>query len=193
MPSSSAIRRAVCAAAFGLLVLAPSARALTFTVVQTGPNTWVYNLTYDPFDNYSIFQSVTTITLNGLFGVTAATGPTSTDIPNTFGNTVNLAWTPQVLNGGTTVVWSHNGPGTGNYSIPLNVYGFSITASGAVNGLATFSTSGFALDQPTFVSLDVSGAIAGPTAVPEPGTGVLVGLGVIAGSWRLRRRRQHDR
>jgi hypothetical protein len=192
-PSFSAIRRAVCAAALGLLVLAPSARALTFTVVQTGPNTWVYNLTYDPLDNYSIFQPVTTITFSGLAGVTSATGPTTTDFPTGL-DTLNLAWTSQILNGGTTVVWSHTGGGTGNFNVPLHVNGFSITAPGAINGTIAFSTSGFSRDTSNplpgnLFNLDISGSLAGPTAVPEPSTWALLGLGVIAG-WRLRRRSQ---
>ena len=52
----------------------------------SGPTT----LTFAPLDNYSIFQPTTTITLTGLFGVTTAAGPTSTDFPQGNLDTTNL-------------------------------------------------------------------------------------------------------
>jgi hypothetical protein len=174
------------------LLAAVSGRAATFLPVQTGPSTWTYNLTFAPYDNYSIFQTVTTITLSGLFGVTAVSGPTSSTFPGDL-NTLNLAWTSQILDGGSTVVWSHNGPGTGNFGDPMSVFGFSITAPAATNGLVTFSTSGFARDVGNPLpgggfNLDISGAFAGPVAVPEPGAGSLVALGLaLFGVLRLRR------
>jgi len=143
------------------------AAAVQFSGSQTGPTTWTYNLTYDPLDNYSICQADTTITVSGLTGVTTAGGPTSTDMPAPALVAVQLAWTPQVLNGGSTVVWTHVGPGTGNFSIPIHVNGFTIS-SNAKSGSAPFVTSGFALDAgcapPT--PRDISGVVAGPVAAP---------------------------
>jgi hypothetical protein len=164
-------------------------RAASFTASQTGPTTWVYDLTFAAWDNYSISQPVTTITLNGLFGVTSAGGPTSTTFPNSTLDTINLAWTSQVLNGGTTVVWTHNGGGTGNFGDPMTVFGFSVSASGATSGLAAFATSGISRDLGNPLpgggfNLDISGQLAAPVAVPEPGLLPLLALGLIV----LRRR-----
>ena len=143
-----------------------SAFAVQFTGAQTGPTTWTYNLTYDPLDNYSICQANTTITISGLAGVTAAGAPTSTDMPNPALAPSQLAWTPQVLNGGTTVVWTHVGPGTGNFGVPIHVNGFTITAT-ASSGNAPFATSGFALDAgcspPT--PRDIAGTVAAPVGL----------------------------
>src|SRR5215475_9961309 len=115
-----------------LLASAWQVQAVTWTLVQAGPTKWTYTLTFDPFDNYSIFQANTTITMNGLTGVTGAAAPTSTDFTGAL-DTLNLAWTPQVLNGGTTVVWTHIGSGTGNFGTTKHVFGFSITAPAAPN------------------------------------------------------------
>src|SRR4029077_14753964 len=115
----------------------------TFTGAQTGPDQWTYTLTFARLVNYSIFQNVTTITLTGLFGVTGATGPTSTDFPPGLLDTVNLDWSGAVLNGGTEVVFTHGGPGTGNFNDFRHAFGFTIDASGAVNGLVSLATSGF--------------------------------------------------
>ena len=150
-----------------VMLCPPAAIAVQFAGSQTGATTWTYNLTYDPLDNYSICQAGTTITVTGLTNVTAAGAPTSTDIPNPALVAIQLAWTPQVLNGGTTVVWTHVGPGTGNFSIPIHVNGFTITAN-AASGNAPFATSGFALDAgcspPT--PRDISGTVAGPIGQP---------------------------
>jgi hypothetical protein len=121
------------------------ASAVSFTNTQAGPNTWVYTLTFAPEDNYSVTQPSSTITLSGLAGVTSATGPTSTDFPNGNPAAINLMWTPQVVNGGTTVVWTHAGGGTGNFNSVQHVYGFSVTAE-APNGTASLATSGFSRD-----------------------------------------------
>jgi hypothetical protein len=139
--------------------------AVQFAGSQTGANTWTYDLTYDPEDNYSICQSSTTITITGLSGVTGAAGPTSTDYANSTVGAWNLNWTAQVLDGGTRVVWTQNpvsGSGTGNMSGTQHIYGFTITGS-TPSAPAAFATSGFALDGtcPTTV-LDISGSVPGP-------------------------------
>jgi hypothetical protein len=162
-----------------LLTTAWPALAVHFTPSQTGPATWQYTLTFDPLDNYSISQTNTTITLSGLSGVTAATGPTSTDFPPAL-NATNLAWTAQVLNGGTKVVWTIVGGGTGNFGTAMHVFGFSVTAAAAQNGTATFATSGMSRDTGSPLpgggfNLDVTGSVAGPVAAGGPGTGTAVG------------------
>ncbi len=149
----------------------------TFTGTQTGPNQWTYTLTFAPLVNYSIFPvatsntNLTTITLTGLFGVTSAAGPTSTDFPSggspTDLNAINLNWSAAVLNGGTKVVYTHVGPGTGNFTNFRHAFGFTINASGAVNGTAPLATSGFSRDTTnqlpdgTF-KLDITGTTDGP-------------------------------
>lgn len=151
------------------LGFASSASAVTFACTQAGPTTWVYTLTFAPLDNYSVTQNTTTIALSGLAGVTAAGSPTSDDIPNPTENTANLNWSAQVLNGGTKVVWSHVGGGTGNYTTPLHIYGFSVTAAGQPNGTATLATSGFSRDTSNplpggGLNLDIGGNVAGPAS-----------------------------
>jgi hypothetical protein len=138
----STIRLLAIGTVFGLCEIAG---AVSFTNTQAGPNTWVYTLTFAPEDNYSVTQPSTTITLTGLAGVTSATGPTSTDFPNGNPAVINLSWTAQVVNGGTTVVWTHAGGGTGNFNSVQHVYGFSITAE-APNGTAALATNGFSRD-----------------------------------------------
>ena len=123
-------------------------------MASAGPPTWTYTLTFDPEDNYSIFQANTTITMSGLYGVTTAGAPTSTDFPS--GGDLQLQWTPQVLNGGTTVVWTHVGPGTGNWNQTLHVFGFTITAPSAATGTVSFATSGMSLDSGSQSSVTVS-------------------------------------
>lgn len=167
-------------------------RAANLTASQTGPTTWVYDLTFAAWDNYSVFQPNTTITLSGLFGVTAASAPVSTTFPSGL-DALNLAWTPQVLNGGTTVVWTHVGGGTGNFAETMKVFGFSLTASGATNGLAALTTSGFSRDISNPLpgggfNLDFSGFLAGPVAVPEPGVLPLLALGIVAIGFSISRR-----
>lgn len=177
------------------LVALAAADGASIAPSQTGPATWVYDLTFDPLDNYSIFQPVTTITFTGLFGVTSASGPVSTDFDEPL-NTTNLDWSVQVLNGGTTVVWSHVGSGTGNFGNPKHIYGFTIHAPGAVNGVVNYETSGISRDTGNPLpgggfDLDISGSIAGPVAnanIPEPGTLPLIalGLGCAAAIWPRR-------
>jgi hypothetical protein len=160
-----------------------SAEAVSFTNTQAGPNTWAYTLTFAPEDNYSVFQASTTITLNGLTGVTAAAGPTSTDFPDPTLNAANLAWTPQVKNGGTTVVWTNAGGGTGNYNTTLHVFGFSITAT-APNGTAALVTSGFSRDTGNPLpgggfNLDITGNAVGPAST----TSVVLPQIAFGGGW----------
>ncbi len=99
-----------------LLLSAAASEAVSFSLSSVGGGTWTYTLTYDPLDNYSIFQPSTTITLSGLSGVSDAFGPTSTDFdpPGGVFDTLNLEWAPAVLDGGTAVSWTHTGGGTGN-------------------------------------------------------------------------------
>lgn len=130
-----------------LLVSAWPAQAVHWTLASAGPPTWTYTLTFDPEDNYSIFQTNTTITMSGLYAVTAAGAPTSTDFPSN--GPLQLLWTPTVSNGGTTVVWTHVGPGTGNFNTTLHVFGFTVTAPSAVTGNVAFATSGMSLDTNT--------------------------------------------
>src|SRR5215471_21375058 len=67
--------------AVALLASAWQAQAVQWTLTSAGPPTWTYTLTFDPLDNCNLFVSPTTITMNGLTGVTAAGGPTSSDFP----------------------------------------------------------------------------------------------------------------
>jgi len=147
---------------------ASPAYAVHWTSSLAGPSTWKYDLTFDPFDNYSISQTNTTITMTGLTGVTAAAGPTSTDFDEPL-NTTNLAWTAQVLNGGTKVVWTHVGGGTGNFGTAKHAYGFSITAASSHNGSVPFATNGFQTDG-NGPFLDISGTVAGPAGAGAPAT-----------------------
>jgi len=145
-----------------LIALASPCLAVHWTGSQTTPGTWTYTLQIDPEDNFNISQATTTITMTGLSGATAAGPPTSSDFPNPIGTAI-LAWTPQVLNGGTTVVWSMTGGGTGNFSTVQHVFGFTITAPGAANGSVSFATNGFQVDD-NGPRLDISGTVAGPAS-----------------------------
>lgn len=149
-----------------LLAISPCF-AVHWTNSQAGPATWTYTLQIDPEDNLNVSQASTTITMTGLTGVTAATAPTFTDLPP--GLACILNWTPQVLNGGTKVVWTNTNCGSGNFPDTRHVYGFSITAAGAPNGTASFATSGFQADD-NGANLDISGAVAGPSATPPTPT-----------------------
>src|SRR5688572_22504270 len=127
-----------------LVVAAAPAQAASFVGTQTGPNEWTYTLTYHPQDNYAVCPApgnVATVTLSGLRGVASATPPTSMSagLPPT-----NLEWTPQVSGGGTVVTWTHQGSGTGNFGVPMQVFGFRVlTAAPAVNGTVNATSDGF--------------------------------------------------
>jgi hypothetical protein len=181
-----------------LLASAWQAHAVSWTLTQAGPFTWTYTLTFDPLDNYSIFQGSTTITMNGLTGVTSAGAPTLTDFTGSL-DTLNLAWTPQVLNGGTTVVWTHVGGGTGNFGTAKHVFGFSITAPTASNGSVSFVTSGMSRDVGNPLpgggfNVDISGSVQGPraalpaTPAPSTLTLALVSIGFFVVAYQIKRR-----
>lgn len=182
------------------LALSAPAAAVAVLGHQVAPNQWSYDLTYAALDNYSIFQPTTTITLTGLSGVTAATGPTSTDFAAAPLNAINLAWSAEVLNGGTAVRWTHLGPGTGNFSIDKHVFGFNIFAEHAIDGIVAYATDGFSRDTNLALpngsfDLDISSSVAGPVAapavVPEP-PGLCLMLGALAGlAGTLRRHRRY--
>lgn len=149
-----------------LLAAAWQAQAVQWTLLQTGPPVWAYTLTFAPEDNYSVFQGNTTITMSGLTGVTAAGAPSATDFPDPY---PQLTWTPTITNGGTTVIWTKVGGGTGNFDLTLHIYGFNITAAGAPNGQVSFATSGMSRDSGNPLpgggfNLDISGTVAGPAA-----------------------------
>jgi hypothetical protein len=182
IPSSLRNRARHIAVAAGALLLAAHAGAVQFALSSSSGDTWTYTLTYNPEDNYAITVPTATVTLSGLQGVTAATGPTSTDFapPGGFLDMLNLDWTPQVLNGGTEVVWTHVGGGTGNFGSDMHVFGFSVTAPGEVTGSAAFATTGFSTDIPNPVDRDVSGVVDGPVAgVPEPETWAMLAAGLL--------------
>lgn len=187
---STSLRAALVAAGL-VLSGAQSAHAVGFSLAQQSGDTWTYTLTYDPLDNYAIpgVEDRATIRLSGLSGVVAATGPTSTDYDNAHGNDINLRWTAEVLNGGTEVLWTHIGPGTGNYEVPLHVFGFSVIAPGQVSGEGLFQTTGFSTDiDRGLIDRDVLGAVTVP--VPEPATWALVFSGLLMAGAASRRRRQ---
>jgi hypothetical protein len=181
-----------------VLMSAAVSEAVSFSLSSVGGGVWTYTLTYDPLDNYSIFQPSTTITLTGLSSVTGASGPTSTDFdpPGGFLDTLNLDWAPAVLDGGTAVSWTHIGSGTGNFGEAKHVFGFSIAAPGAQTAAVSLMTDGFARDTTNplpdgsfdlDISTDALGPVAGVAAVPEPTTGLLIGSGLL---WAFRSRRR---
>jgi hypothetical protein len=175
------------------VLLAGPAHAVQFDLSGVAGDVYSYTLTYDPLDNYAIpgTEDRATILLTGLSGVVSATGPTSTSFPNAYIDGLNLAWTAEVLAGGTEVLFTHIGPGTGNFDSPMYVYGFSITAPGQTSGTVSFETSGFRTDVTYgLTDRDVTGTTIGPTAVPEPSSLALVlgGLAISAGAAKLRRR-----
>ncbi len=150
-----------------LLLCSVPALAVQFTLTSVNGNVWTYTLTFAPEDNYCIDQPspcTATITLNGLYGVVAATGSSSTDFPaGSLADTENRHWTASVQNGGTTVVWSNVDGSTGNYNSIQHAFGFSITANGAATGLAPVLTSQFCLDDgPPCTDLDIDTTVAGP-------------------------------
>src|SRR5687768_16437392 len=123
MTISSKVLHAVRAmAATAGLLLAGHSQAVEFTLSSVTADTWTYTLTYNALDNYAVLGGNATLTLTGLQGVTAASGPSSTDFnPGSFIHLVNLNWTAEVLAGGTEVVWTHVGSGTGNFPFDKHV------------------------------------------------------------------------
>ena len=181
-------------AAAAALVLAGHAQAVEFILSSVTADTWTYTLTYNPLDNYAITTDTATLTLSGLQGVTAASGPSSTDYDPAGGflDLVNLDWTAQVLGGGTEVVWTHVGSGTGNFGEDKHVFGFTVTAPGASTGLASFTTTGFSTDISNgAIDRNISILVEGPVGVvPEPEIYALMIGGLGALGWIGRRRRK---
>jgi len=185
--------------------LAAPAHALDFVLASHVGDAWTYTLVFDPYENMSFNETGVhaTITLSGLSGVTAITGPTSTDFPIQDLINIQLAWTGEILDGGSTVVFTNplNRSGTGNPSTQKHTYGFTLIAPGSVSGEAAVATNGFyyglypndgiphSLDPAN--DRDIDKAIAGPVSapVPEPATWALMILGLGAAGGAVRRRR----
>ncbi|MBS1823926.1 MAG: hypothetical protein JST93_01275 [Acidobacteria bacterium] len=166
------------------LCLAPAAHAVSFTLESHTGDVWTYTLEFAPHDNY--YPGPATIDLEGLYGVTEATPPTSTTL--TSFPEVNLQWNPFILGGGVRVIWVITEGGTGNMVSTRYTYGFSVTAPGAVTGPVRVSTTGFKLDSGQF-DLDIQDVVIdGPVHpgrvndTPEPSAAALflVGITVIA-------------
>jgi len=185
--------------------LAAPANAVDFVLSSHVGDAWTYTLVYDPFDNLSFNETGfhATVTLTGLSGVTAVSGPTSTDFPAAEINDIQLAWTGEILDGGSTVVFTNprERSGTGNYSTEKHAYGFTLIAPGAVEGEVALATNGFyyglypndginhAIDPVN--DRDIAKVVAGPVAasVPEPATWAMMILGLGAAGGVMRRRR----
>lgn len=183
--------------------LAAPAHALDFVLASHVGDAWTYTLIYDPYENMGIGDSGihATITLSGLSGVTGVSGPTSTDFAFQPINDIQLAWTGEILDGGSRVVFTMplDRSGTGNQTSVQHVYGFTLIAPGAVTGEVGLATNGFydgffvndgvahALE-PAY-DRDLAKAVAGPVAVPEPGTWAMLILGFAATGGVMRRRR----
>lgn len=183
--------------------LVAPAHAVDFTLASHTGDAWTYTLVYDPFDNMGFTESGVhaTITLTGLSGVTAVSGPTSTDFPAQSINDKQLTWTGEILDGGSTVVFTMplDHSGTGNYPTETHVFGFTLIAPGAVEGQVGLATNGFyyglfpsgsngAVDPAN--DRDIAKLTAGPVAAPapEPATWALMilGLGAVGGALRRR-------
>jgi hypothetical protein len=179
-----------------MVIISTNALAVQFTGLKTGAGEWTYTLTYDPGDNYNrCDQTETTITLSGLIGVTQAFAPTSTDYPD--GGIDNLDWTPQVLNGGTTVVWTIVEHGSGNWGVARHIYGFRVLAPSSDSGTVSVATDGFAPDEECPVEdLDIQTTTVGPASAGHSSIPTLSEWGIIimslmlagAAIWMIRRR-----
>lgn len=180
--------------------LAAPAHAVDFVLESHVGDAWTYTLVYSDYDNMSISESGihATITLSGLWGVTTVSGPTSADFPYQELNDYQLAWTGQVLDGGSKVVFTMplDRVGTGNFPDARHVYGFTLIAPGAVAGDVQVATDGFYnghyapgsdVNAPEN-DRDIAKLTAGPVAVPEPASWALMilGLGVVGGAMRRR-------
>lgn len=165
-----------------VLCLAPAAQAVNFTLASHTGDVWTYTLELAPLDNYN--PPPATIILDGLYGVTDATKPTSTTLiafPEK-----QLQWTPIILGGGARVVWTITDGGTGNMPSTQYIYGFSVTAPGSATGPVRVSTTGFQTDT-GHLNLDLEDVeIEGPVHpgrvndTPEPSTAVLLLIGISA-------------
>ena len=97
-----------------------------------------------------------------------------------------------MLGGGTEVVWTHVGSGTGNFGEDKHVFGFTVTAPGASTGIASFVTTGFSTDISNgTIDRNISIQVEGPVGVvPEPEIFALMIGGLGALGWVGRRRRK---
>jgi hypothetical protein len=156
-----------------LLGSAP-AQAASFVGTQTGANEWTYTLTYDINDNYAVCgATAATITLSGLVGAVRAIPPTSLD-PSL--SATNLAWNPVVSEDGTSVTWTHDGPGTGNPIEPQHVFGFKVfTGAPSGNGTVNVASTGFSVDvnhTPSCADRNFVATTNGPIGVDRDGDGI---------------------
>jgi len=102
---------------------------------------------------------------------------------------INRNWTPSVLNGGTEVVWTHVGPGTGNFPDAKHAYGFSVVAPGVSSGVVQVSTVRFTTDTTNgYLPRDISTTVAGPVPEPEAWALMLAGVAVVGGLARRQRK-----
>lgn len=197
------MKKLACLLVGAAAVLATPAHAADFVLASHVGEAWTYTLVYAPYENMGFGESGVhaTISLSGLSGVTAVSGPTSTDFPAQRINDHQLLWTETILDGGSTVVFTMPAEtaGTGNFPTEQHVFGFTLIAPGAVEGDIALATDGFyyglfpngtpgGLDPAN--DRDVAKSIAGPVAaaVPEPATWAMMVLGFGAVGAVIRRR-----
>ncbi len=94
---------------------------MDFVLESHAGDAWTYTLVYDPYDNMSFGEIGihVPLTLTGLSGVTAVSGPPSTDLPHPIIDNNQQAWIGSILDGGSTVVFTmplEQLSGTGNYT-----------------------------------------------------------------------------
>lgn len=102
MPSDPILRQMISASCLGQVVKGRSPKGKFCDAVA--PVRWTVDVPPPPsgVPEWAVTQRQL---MRRLSGVTAATGPSTTDFSGEL-DAINLAWTAQVLNGGTTVVWT---------------------------------------------------------------------------------------